>query len=38
VLILAGIVAIRTILSLSLQVEVEGRFPWQPERVKDESA
>lgn len=30
--ILAGIVAIRTILSLSLQVEVEGRFPWQPER------
>ena len=29
VAILAGIVAIRTVLSLSLQVEVEGRFPWQ---------
>ncbi|ARP98137.1 DUF1622 domain-containing protein [Pseudorhodoplanes sinuspersici] len=36
--ILAGIVAIRTVLSLSLQVEVEGRFPWQPERTNDESA
>ena len=35
--ILAGIVAIRTILSLSLQVEVEGRFPWQPERTKGEA-
>ena len=35
--ILAGIVAIRTILSLSLQVEVEGRFPWQPDRAKDEA-
>ena len=35
VLILAGIVAIRTILSLSLQVEVDGRFPWQPERAKN---
>ena len=34
--VLAGIVAIRTILSLSLQVEVEGRFPWQAERAKDE--
>jgi uncharacterized membrane protein len=29
VLILAGIVIIRTFLSISLQVEVEGRFPWQ---------
>lgn len=38
VAILAGIVAIRTILSLSLQVEVEGRFPWQPDRTKDENA
>lgn len=38
VLILAGIVAIRTILSLSLQVEVEGRFPWQPVQTKDDTA
>jgi uncharacterized membrane protein len=29
VAILAGIVVIRTFLSLSLQVELEGRFPWQ---------
>lgn len=29
VLILAVIVLIRTFLSLSLQVELEGRFPWQ---------
>ncbi|HEY0567324.1 MAG TPA: DUF1622 domain-containing protein [Xanthobacteraceae bacterium] len=29
VAILAGIVLIRTFLSLSLQVELEGRFPWQ---------
>src|SRR4051812_24364320 len=29
VLALAVIVLIRTLLSLSLQVEVEGRFPWQ---------
>jgi uncharacterized membrane protein len=34
VLILAGIVAIRTVLSLSLQVEVDGRFPWQADRTK----
>lgn len=27
--ILAGIVAIRTFLSLSLEVEVSGRWPWQ---------
>lgn len=38
VVILAGIVIIRTILNLSLQVEVDGRFPWQPERTKDETA
>lgn len=30
VAILAGIVLIRTVLSFSLQLEVEGRFPWQP--------
>ena len=35
VLILAGIVAIRTFLSISMQVEIEGRFPWQPERSRD---
>ncbi|PID69655.1 MAG: hypothetical protein CR989_00525 [Flavobacteriales bacterium] len=29
VLILGGIVLIRTFLSLSLQVELEGKFPWQ---------
>jgi uncharacterized membrane protein len=29
VLILALIVLIRTFLSLSIQVEIEGRFPWQ---------
>ena len=27
--VLAGIVAIRTFLSLSLEVEVSGRWPWQ---------
>lgn len=27
--VLAGIVLIRTFLSLALQVELEGRFPWQ---------
>jgi len=27
--VLAVIVAIRTIMSLSLEVELEGRFPWQ---------
>lgn len=29
VAVLAGIVAIRTFLSLSLEVEIEGRWPWQ---------
>lgn len=28
-LVLAGIVAIRTFLSFSLEVEIEGRWPWQ---------
>ncbi|MBO1529717.1 DUF1622 domain-containing protein [Psychrobacter sp. F1192] len=32
VLILGFIVLIRTFLSLSLQVELEGRFPWQKEK------
>lgn len=29
VAVLAGIVAIRTVLSISLEVEIEGRWPWQ---------
>lgn len=32
VLVLAGIVAIRTALSFSLEVEIEGRWPWQRRR------
>ncbi len=31
VAVLAGIVAIRTFLSLSLELEIEGRWPWQRE-------
>lgn len=30
VLVLGVIVVIRTVLSMSLQVELEGRWPWQP--------
>ncbi|MEO6225203.1 MAG: DUF1622 domain-containing protein [Sphingomicrobium sp.] len=30
--VLAGIVAIRTFLSFSLEVEIEGRWPWQRRR------
>ena len=33
VLVLGFIVLIRTFLSLSLQVELEGRFPWQKEKT-----
>ncbi len=33
--ILGGIVLIRTFLSLSMQVEIEGRFPWQAERPRE---
>ena len=33
VLVLGFIVLIRTFLSLSLQVELEGRFPWQNEKT-----
>lgn len=29
--VLAGIVAIRTFLSISLEVEIEGRWPWRKE-------
>ena len=32
VLILAAIVLIRTFLSFSLEVELDGRFPWQAQR------
>jgi uncharacterized membrane protein len=32
-LVLAGIVVVRTFLSLSLQVEIEGRWPWQPAKA-----
>ncbi len=34
--VLAVIVAIRTFLSLELELEIEGRFPWQPRRAEDE--
>ncbi|MFN2535211.1 MAG: DUF1622 domain-containing protein [Pseudonocardiaceae bacterium] len=30
--VLAAIVAIRTFLSMSLEVELEGRWPWDPQR------
>ena len=35
VLILGIIVVIRTFLSISMQVEIEGRFPWQREKTQD---
>jgi len=35
VLVLAGIVAIRTALSFSLEVEIEGRWPWQRRRSRE---
>jgi uncharacterized membrane protein len=31
--VLAGIVLIRTLLSFSLQLELEGKFPWQRDRA-----
>ena len=33
--VLAGIVLIRTFLSFSLEVEIEGRWPWQQARAND---
>jgi len=33
---LAVIVLIRTFLSISLQVEIEGKFPWQSKKIEDE--
>lgn len=35
--VLAAIVAIRTFLSWSLQLEIEGRWPWQKPTMKDDS-
>ncbi len=32
--VLAGIVVIRTFLSFSLEVEIEGRWPWQQHRAE----
>ncbi|WP_198325753.1 DUF1622 domain-containing protein [Psychrobacter sp. NG27] len=37
VLVLGIIVLIRTFLSLSLQVELEGRFPWQSKKIASET-
>ena len=36
--VLAGIVAIRTFLSFSLEVEIEGRWPWQRQRRIDSAS
>lgn len=36
VLVLGLIVVIRTFLSLSLQVELEGRWPWQKKQISDD--
>lgn len=36
--VLAAIVAIRTFLSWSLQLEIEGRWPWQARDTKSESS
>lgn len=36
-LVLAGIVLIRTFLSFALEVEIEGRWPWQGNRPQGES-
>ena len=35
VLVLAVIVLIRTFLSLSIEVEIEGKFPWQSNTVEE---
>jgi len=37
VAVLGGIVLIRTFLSISLEVEIEGRWPWQPQFPEGES-
>ncbi|MGI4733107.1 MAG: DUF1622 domain-containing protein [Janthinobacterium lividum] len=35
VVVLAGIVLIRTLLSFSLDVEIDGRWPWQKPSAED---
>jgi hypothetical protein len=37
-LVLGGIVIIRTFLSLSLSVEINGHWPWQTTRLNEEMA
>jgi uncharacterized membrane protein len=37
-LILGGIVLIRTFLSFSLEVEIEGRWPWTRHKTEDEGS
>jgi uncharacterized membrane protein len=37
-LILGGIVLIRTFLSFSLEVEIEGRWPWNRHKTEDEGS
>jgi uncharacterized membrane protein len=36
--VLAVIVLIRTFLSMALQVEIDGRWPWQPRPSSDQGA
>ncbi|NMU81721.1 DUF1622 domain-containing protein, partial [Vibrio parahaemolyticus] len=36
--VLGGIVAIRTFLSISLDVEINGHWPWQTTRLAQETA
>lgn len=36
-IVLAGIVLIRTFLSFSLEVEIEGRWPWQKARTETDN-
>lgn len=38
VAVLGGIVLIRTFLSFSLEVEIDGRWPWQPARPGESKA
>ncbi|HEV7436587.1 MAG TPA: DUF1622 domain-containing protein [Pseudorhizobium sp.] len=38
VFVLAGIVLIRTFLSLSLEVEIEGKWPWQHSKPRKDGA
>jgi uncharacterized membrane protein len=37
-LVLGGIVLIRTFLSFSLEVEIEGRWPWNRHKAEDETS